>query len=157
MTMLKEKKHKHKENEKSQLIKAHKYFGHRSGRRIWELFAKSGRLKGKKQVALDIIDKCKVCAQFKKSPPRPKVGLPVSNDFNEVVGLDLKVLDKEKGHYILWIVDLFSKFIKGVYLKDKNPSTIIEGIISSWIIGDGGGPGHPKRGFWSDNGGEFLN
>ena len=47
--------------------------------------------------------------------------------------------------------------IKGKFFKNKKPATIIEGIISTWIIGDGGGPGHPRRGFWSDNGGEFLN
>ena len=144
-------------DEEAQLIKAHKYFGHRSGRKIWELFAKSGKLRGKKKAAMDIIDKCKVCLQYKKSPPRPKVGLPVANDFNEVVGLDLKVLDSKKGLYILWMVDLFSRFIKGVFIKDKTPSSVVEGIISGWVIGDGGGPGHPSRGFWSDNGGEFLN
>ena len=35
-------------------------------------------------------DKCNVCRRFKKSPARPKVGLPVSSDFNECVALDLK-------------------------------------------------------------------
>ena len=59
------------DDEKNQIIKADKYFGHRSGRKIWELFAKSVRLRGKKQAALDIIDKCKVCSLYKKSPPRP--------------------------------------------------------------------------------------
>ena len=82
------------------------------------------------------------------------MGLPTAN---EIVGLDLKVVDKEKGHYILWIVDLFSKLIKGKYIRDKKPATIIDGVISTWIVGDGGGPGHPNIGFWSDNGGEFLN
>ena len=106
---------------------------------------------------MDVIQNCKICSQFRKAPPRPKVGIPIANDFNEVVGLDLKVLDKAKGEYILWMVDIFSKFIKGKFIKDKNPSTVIEAVISAWIIGDGGGPGHPKRGFWSDNGGEFLN
>ena len=120
-------------------------------------FINTGRLRGKKQAALDIINKCKVCSQFKKSPPRPRVGLPAANDFNEIVGLDLKVVDQKRGHYILWMVDLFSKFIKGVFLKDKTPASIIEGIVSRWVIGDGGGPGHPRKGFWSDNGGEFLN
>ena len=47
--------------------------------------------------------------------------------------------------------------IKGKFIKNKKPEIIIEGIITTWIIGDGGGPGHPRRGFWSDNGGEFLN
>ena len=144
-------------DEKTQIDKVHRYFGHRSGRRIWELFAKADKLKGKRSEVLKIIEKCKICSQMKKSPPRPKVGLPVANNFNEVVGMDLKVLSKNKGEYILWIVDLFSKLIKGKFIKDKKPATIIEAIIGTWIIGDGIGPGHPSRGFWSDNGGEFLN
>ena len=89
--------------------------------------------------------------------PRPKVGLPSVNNFNEVVGLDLKVLNKNKGEYILWMVDLFSKLIKGKFIKDKNPGTIIDGIVGTWVIGGGTGVGYPSRGFWSDNGGEFLN
>ena len=51
----------------------------------------------------------------------------------------------------------YIKLIKGKFIRDKKPATIINGIISTWIIGDGSGPGHPRRGFWSDNGGEFLN
>ena len=31
------------------------------------------------------------------------------------------------------------------------------GIIESWIVGDGFGPGHPTKAFYSDNGGEFFN
>ena len=87
------------------------------------MFAKANRLPGKKKAVLEEIERCKICSNFKKSPPRPRVGLPVANDFNEIVGLDLKVIDKEKGHYILWIVDLFSKLIKGKFVKDKIPST----------------------------------
>lgn len=33
----------------------------------------------------------------------------------------------------------------------------MDGIVKSWILGDGIGLGHPRRRFWSDNGGEFLN
>ena len=39
----------------------------------------------------------------------------------------------------------------------QKPGTIIDGVISTWIIGDGSGPGHPSLGFYADNGGEFLN
>ena len=81
-------------DEKTQIDKVHRYFGHRSGRRIWELFAKADKLKGKRSEVLEIIEKCKICSQMKKRPPRPKVGLPVANNFNEVVGMDLKVLSK---------------------------------------------------------------
>ena len=144
-------------DEESKVKKVHRYFGHRSSRKVWDLFNKANKLRGKKQAVFDVIDQCKTCSAFRKSPPRPKVGMPPSSDFNEIVGLDLKVVNKNKGEYILWIVDLFSKMIKGKYIKNKLPATIIEGIISTWIVGDGIGPGHPSKGFWSDNGGEFLN
>ena len=90
-------------DEEKEVKKVHKYFGHKSGRRVWELFAKADKLKGKKPEVLEVIENCKVCSQMRKSPPRPKVGLPVAIDFNEVVGMDLKVVDKNKGEYILWI------------------------------------------------------
>ena len=139
------------------MMKVHRYFGHRSGRRVWELFAKAGQMDGKRKCIHDLIEKCETCSKLKKAPPRPKVGLPVSNDFNEVVGMDLKVVDKAKGQYILCLVDTFSKLVKVKFIKDKKLTTIIEAIINTWIVGDGTGPGNPKTGFYSDNGGEFLN
>ena len=144
------------EDEKKQITKVHRYFGHRTGRKIWEIFAKAGHLRNKKKAVLDLLDNCKVCCTTKKTPPRPKVGMPVANTFNEIVGLDLKVLNKS-GEYILWMVDMFSKAIKGKHIKDKDPETIVAGIIESWIVGNGFGPGHPSKAFYSDNGGEFLN
>ena len=97
--------------------KVHRYFGHRSARRVWELFSKAKKLKGKKQAVLEVINNCKTCSQYKKAPPRPKVGMPVANTFNEVVGLDLKVLSKTKGEYIrvchspLFVSDYISKYL----------------------------------------------
>ena len=145
------------DDEETHVKKVHRYFGHRSGRRVWDIFAKAKKMKGKRKAVMEVIENCKICSQFKKSPPRPRVGIPVANNFNEIVGLDLKVISKTRGEYILWIVDLFSKLIKGKYIKNKRPETIIDGIVNTWVIGDGAGLGHPRRGFWSDNGGEFLN
>ena len=108
-----------KKCEEEKIMKVHRYFGHRSGRRIWELFAKAGKMKGKRRLILDLIDKCKVCSKMKKSPPRPKVGLPVAYDFNQVVAMDLSIVNKDKGEYILWLVDTFSKLIKGKYIRKK--------------------------------------
>ena len=142
-------------DEKDQVEKVHRYFGHRSSKRIWDLFSKAKRLKGKRRQVIEDIDNCKVCSNHKKAPPRPRVGLPPTNDFNEVVGIDIKVLDKNKGEYILWMVDLFSKLIKGKYIRDKKPATVIQAIVDTWVVGNGVGPGHPTRGFWSDNGGSF--
>ena len=144
------------DDEKKQIIKVHRYFGHRNGRKVWEIFAKAGKLRNKKKAVLELLDKCKVCSSMKKTPPRPRVGMPVANNFNEIVGLDLKVLNKS-GEYILWMGDMFSKAIKGKYITNKGPETIVTGLIESCIVGDGLGPGHPTQAFCSDNGGEFLN
>ena len=103
------------EEERKDVIKAHRYFGHRSGRKIWEMFSKAGRLRKKKKEVLQLLEKCAVCNQMKKTPPRPKIAIPVANDFNEIVGLDLKVLTGGQG-YILWCVDMFSKLIKGTFI-----------------------------------------
>ena len=105
------------EEEAAEVQKAHRYFGHRSGRQIWEMFAKAGKLREKKKSTLELLDNCEICRNLKKTPPRPRVGMPVANNFNEVVGLDLKVLPG--GCYILWLVDMFTKAIKGKYLKNK--------------------------------------
>ena len=100
-------------------------------------------------------DKCNVCRRFKKSPARPKVGLPVSSDFNECVALDLKERKSNK-EYILYAICTFSRLTRGVIIKDKNPSTIVKGILDCWVLGNGIGPGIPGK-FLFDNGGEFNN
>ena len=73
--------------------------------------------------------------------------------------MDLKIFknDGKKEICILYIHDECSKLIKGQVINDKKKETIIKGIENKWIIGDGAGPGHPSRGYFSDNGGEFLN
>ena len=47
----------------------------------------------------------------------------------------------------------FTRPIKGVVIKDKNPETIIRGILEAWCLDIG----FPMFGFWADNGGEFKN
>ena len=110
-------------------------------------------------MVLKFLDQCKVCKRYKKTPPRPKVGLPKAKDVNDVVSMDLKIVKKsgKSEVAILYLHDEFSKLIKGQVINDKKAETIIKGIESKWIIGGGAGPGHPSRGFFSDNGGEFLN
>ena len=35
--------------------------------------------------------------------------------------------------------------IKGKFIKNKQPETIINGIVTSWVIGDGISPGQPTE------------
>ena len=96
-----------------------------------------------------------MCRRFRRTPSRPKVGLPVSNDFNECVALDLKERNNNK-EFILYCLCTFSRLTRGVIIKDKNPKTIIQGVLDCWVLGKGIGPGVPGK-FIFDNGGEFNN
>ena len=103
----------------------------------------------------EVTNNCKVCKyKFRKTPPRPKVGLPVSRNFNQCVSIDLKGPFNKK--YILYCVDTFSRLTRGIIIKDKNPNTIVKGLIDCWILGKGIGPGMPVK-FIFDNGREFTN
>ena len=70
----------------------------------------------------EVLDKYEVCKKFQKSPSRPKVSLPVSNDFNECVALDLKEMRTNK-EYILYCICTFSRLTRGIILKDKKTQT----------------------------------
>ena len=56
----------------------------------------------------------------------------------------------------MYCVDTFSQLTRAVIIKDKNPSTIIKGILDCWVLGRGIGPGIPQK-FLHDNGREFNN
>ena len=103
----------------------------------------------------EVTNNCQVCRyKYRKTPPRPKVSLPVSRNFNQCVSIDLKGPFNKK--YILYCVDTFSRLTRGIIIKDKNPSTIIKGLLDCWILGKGIGPGMPIT-FLFDNGREFAN
>ena len=102
----------------------------------------------------EISRKCNVCLRHNRTPSRPKVGLPVANDFNKCVALDLKIRHNKKP--ILYAVDTFSRLTRGIIIKNKEPGSIVRGILDVWVLGKGIGPGIPDR-FIVDNGTEFNN
>ena len=73
-----------------------------------------------------VVRTCKICKKNRKSNSKPKVEIPRVTDFNSVVAIDLKIMGNKN---ILWMVCVFTKFIKGIVIKDKNPETIIKGIF----------------------------
>jgi hypothetical protein len=47
--------------EEEEVLKLHKYFAHRNAKKLWDnLFLPAGRLKGKKKLVMEFLDKCKV-------------------------------------------------------------------------------------------------
>ena len=61
---------------------------------------------------------------------------------------------RDKGRYILYILDEFSGFLAGEVINNKRPETIIKALHKRWFRE---GPGIPSKGIFADNGGEFKN
>ena len=81
---------------------------------------------------------------------RPKIALPKSRSFNEVVTLDLKEFGSK---YFLWMIDSFTRFIQGKLISNKKADTIIQALTDSWCMS----VRFPSQGFFADNGGKFAN
>ena len=76
-----------------------------------------------------VVNDCKICQEFQKSVSWPKVTLPKSTDFNQVVTKDLKSMGDK---YILWMIYSFTKFMLGNLIPNKRADTILEAINSTW-------------------------
>ena len=103
----------------------------------------------------EVSRECPVCIHHKRTPSRPKVGLPLSKTFNQCVALDLKDRKRNKD-YILYVVDTFSRLTRAKIIKNKEPTTVVKALLDIWVLGNGIGPGIPER-FLFDNGREFNN
>ena len=78
------------------------------------------------------------------------MAVPRAKDFHSLVADDLKVVGDKN---ILWMNCGFTKFIRGVVVKDKTPDSVIKGLHRAWCLDIG----LPTVGVWADNGGEFKN
>ena len=101
----------------------------------------------------EVINECKVCKRYKKTPPRPRIAMSKANTANKVVSLDLSEF-RNKNKYVLYMCNEFSAYMKVKVIKDKKPSTIIKAFNNVWIED---GPGIQSKGTMTDNGGEFRN
>ena len=134
------------------VLHLHRQFGHPTSRRLKLYFSKAG-VEDKEYMKLidDVSQSCETCPKWKKTPSRPIVCLPLASSFNEVIGMDLSVWDKNKNIYILHMTDLFTKFSLATVLTSKDSQEVIEKFIQSWIAT---GLGVPEK-ILVDNGGEF--
>ena len=74
-----------------------------------------------------VIEKYTNC-QPKCVQTKPQSTLSKAMDFNKIISVDLKELHPEYRKYgykfILYIIDKFSKYMKGVLIKDKEAKTV---------------------------------
>ena len=127
--------------------KVHKNLCHKSSQQMSTLFEMAGKLdKRTKAVISEVVDKCKICLKFKKTPPRPKVALLKATTNNEVISVDLKE-KRNLNKYILYCCDEFSGYIAAAVIPNKYPETIVKACHRRWIRE---GPGIPSKGIFSD-------
>ena len=144
----------HVDNDEDKLkiaMKLHSQFGHPPKAKLAKLLERAGRGKDRELMnALDTIERhCDICVKFSRPSPRPIVGLPHAEKFNELVALDLFFYD---GKPILHMIDHLTRFSVAKPCKSKLPEEIIKMICEGWISIFG-----PPKKFLSDNGGEFSN
>lgn len=137
--------------DKRMLVKLHRQFGHASAEKLESLFKNAGLIDKEVCVLLrKIVEDCDICVRYKRTPPKPAVGLPLATEFNQVVGVDLHTI--KPGLYYMHMIDLFTRYSAACVIHNKLPSTIVNKFIQTWISVHGA----PKS-IISDNGGEFNN
>ena len=133
------------------VTKIHKVLNHKQKDQMLYAFRNAGKLDGDTRQLIDkVVDNCDICKENSRSKSKPSVAIPRATDFNSIVSFDLKSIGDK---HILWMICTFTKFIKGIVVKNKEPDTIMKALHGSWCMN----MGYPTIGFWCDNGGEFRN
>ena len=139
------------DKQRKELIKIHQQFGHATADKLQKLLVNAGvKASGLFEMLRKVVNNCETCALYRKTPPKPAVGLPLATDFNQTVAVDLHEL--ETNVWYLHIIDEFTRFSAGAIVKRKLPNVFVQEFISNWISIFG----CPKF-LFSDNGGEFNN
>ena len=137
--------------QKQTILKLHQHFGHASTANLKKLMQNAG-IKDP-QVYRDmteIVEKCDVCTRPKKTPPKPVVGMPLAEDYNHTVAVDLHQLDRNVWYFHM--IDKYTRFSAAVIIRSKQASAIVDSFMNHWIAIHG-----PPKVVLSDNGSEFNN
>ena len=135
------------------LTKIHRQFGHRSKHQFVTILKEAGKWQEKFSKMIDkIMERCEGCIMRLRTPDRPAVAAPLANDFGQVLGVDLKVWDKNKGIYIFYMIDIFTRYQMAAVIKSKEPEQIVKTFTTKWLPIFG-----TVNKIISDNGTEFQN
>ena len=143
----------HCTNDHEKALKLHAQFAHPTSDKLLKLINSAGKEWAnnnnlKKEIKL-VTEQCNTCKIFKRPPPRPVVGLPMSSTFNECVAMDIKFFE---GKMILHLIDHVTRLSAASRVSSKNPEVVLKSILKNWIVIHG----TPLK-FLSDNCGEFAN
>ena len=139
------------EDKKKIARKLHAQFGHPPVKKLLKLVDRAGLHKDDdlRQQIKEVNKNCQICKEYTREMPRPIVGLPHAETFNETVALDLKYFE---GFIILHAIDHLTSFSSAIICKSKEPIVILKNLVKCWISIFG-----PPEKFMVENGGEFAN
>lgn len=137
--------------EKRDIVKKlHVRFCHTPADKLKRLLESTGEYDDEVLKLVDqVSENCRTCKIYKKAPPRPVVGMPLSSDFNHTVAMDLITFDEK---WVLHLIDTFARYSQGEVVKSKDKDVIADALLKAWVSHFG----QPQR-FLADNGGEFSN
>ena len=101
-----------------------------------------------KSIIHEVVDQCDTCIRKQPPKPKPAVGLPKSDSFNQTVSMDLHEILPQKLWY-LHMVDEFTRFSNACFIKTK--TAVPQSFMRNWIQIFG-----PPKKIFTDNGGEFI-
>ena len=136
-------------------VKLHKQFGHPLNSDKLKNLLQDAQIVDDELFKLvrDVTNECDVCDRYRKVRTRPVVTIPLANDFNECIALDLKFVNiRDKNYIILHMIDVFTRYSQAAIIQSKKKETIVNAILKQWVSIFG-----TPQSILSDNGGEFDN
>ena len=116
------------------LDKLHHYWGHTSADKLSKLIQNAGKLSPETRQKLEKIrNSCTSCQLFRNRVPAPAVAIPRATRVNQILTVDLKDWDTGEHRYILYFVDMFSRFLLAVFVPNKQAATIGEALLEKWV------------------------
>ena len=113
------------------LQKCHKGSGHKSTSNMMHALSQAEVVTPEtRKVVTNVTKSCKECKKFGKSLPKPRTTLPKVCDTNQIITWDLK--DWNNQQKIMYMIDSFSRFIKGVVIQNKRKETILKVLYYEW-------------------------
>ena len=123
-----------KNEKKNKVLKLHHQFGHHNYKKIADLL-KDAEVNGKEleEELKKVDDSCEICLRYKKSRPRPIVGLSIGKSFNETLGMDLKQRSSNLPVWFLHLVDHATRYSSSYVIYPKKKEEIVRKLFQHWI------------------------
>jgi hypothetical protein len=107
-----------------EIHKLHHYWGHSNVDKFKVLIDNSGRLTDAvKKILTEVGRSCESCKVISNRKPTPIVSIPKAFKLNYIISIDLKEYRHDDQRYILYGVDVFSRFTVGAFIPDKKAET----------------------------------